>query len=48
MMYSHGLIPTNHLLNIIKKEKPDIVHLHCLNGYFVDIYKLVNYLKKQK
>lgn len=48
MMYSHGLIPTNHLLNIIKKEKPDIVHLHCLNGYFVDIYKLINYLKKAK
>ena len=47
-MYSHGLIPTNHLLKIIKKEKPDIVHLQCLNGYFVDIYKLINYLKKAK
>ncbi len=33
---------------IIKKEKPDIVHLHCLNGFFVNIYRLLNYLKKNK
>ena len=39
---------TQKLINIIKKEKPDIVHLQCINGYFVDIYKLVEWLKKNK
>lgn len=48
MMYSHSLFATNRLISIIKKEKPDIVHLHCLNGYFVNIYRLLNYLKKAK
>ncbi len=34
------------LYNSIKKEKPDIVHLHCINGYMVNIYKLLEFLKK--
>ncbi len=34
------------LERIIEHEKPDIVHLHCINGYFVNIYKIINYLKK--
>lgn len=34
------------MFNIIKKEKPDIVHLHCINGYMVNIYKLLEFLKK--
>lgn len=33
------------MISIIKKEKPDIVHLQCINGYFVNIYRLVNWLK---
>lgn len=36
---------TYKLLKIIKKEQPDIVHLQCINGYFVDIYKLLKFLK---
>ena len=27
--------------------KPDIVHLQCINGYFVDIYRLLLFLKKR-
>lgn len=37
---------TRKLLRKIKKVKPDIVHLHCINGYFVNIFRLIKYLKK--
>ncbi len=36
---------TRRLIRIIRREKPDIVHLQCINGYFVNIYKLVTWLK---
>lgn len=36
------------LCRIIEKENPDIVHLHCINGYFVNIYRLLEWLKKKK
>lgn len=44
--YGGCFFSTNKLFSIIKKEKPDIVHLQCINGYFVNIYRLVNRLKK--
>lgn len=43
--YAGCYISTKNLINIIKKEKPDIVHLHCINSYTVNIYKLLNFLK---
>lgn len=46
--YEVSPIGTNVLINRIKKEKPDIVHLQCLNGYFVNIYKLIDWLKSNK
>ena len=46
--YAGAWLSTANLLRIIDKEKPDIVHLHCLNGYFVNIYKLLQYLKWHK
>lgn len=48
IMYAGCLFSTRKLINIIKREKPDIVHLQCINGYFVNIYKLVTWLKKNK
>lgn len=45
VMYGGCFFFTNKLIKIIKKEKPDIVHLHCLNGHFVNIYRLVTWLK---
>lgn len=39
---------TQILINIIKKEKPDIVHLHCINGYFINIYTVIEWLKINK
>lgn len=48
LMYGGCLFSTNRLLSRIKKENPDIVHIHCINGYFVNIYRLITWLKKNK
>lgn len=45
IMYGGCEWSTHRLIEIIKREKPDVVHLQCLNGYFVNIYKLVEWLK---
>lgn len=34
--------------HIILKEKPDVVHLHCLNGHFINVYRLIRFLKKHQ
>ena len=44
LMYAVCPIATRKLIRIIKKERPDIVHLHCINGYCVDIYHLLRFL----
>lgn len=46
VMYGGCFFSTNKLIKIIKKEKPDVVHIQCINGYFVNIYRLVSWLKK--
>ena len=46
VLYGGCFFSTNKLIKIIKKEKPDVVHLQCLNGFFVNIYRLVIWLKK--
>lgn len=48
IMYGGCIISTNRLISMIKKEKPDIVHLHCINGNFVNIYRLIKFLKNQQ
>lgn len=47
LTYGGCFFATNRIFRIIKKEKPDVVHLHCINGYFVNIYRLVSFLKKK-
>lgn len=44
IMYGGCFFSTNKLIDIIKREKPDIVHLHCINGYFVNIYRIIKWL----
>lgn len=46
VMYGGCFFSTNRLISIIRKEKPDVVHLQCINGYFVNIYRLITWLKK--
>lgn len=36
---------TKTAIDFIKKVNPDIVHIHCINGYMVNIYKILEYLK---
>lgn len=43
--YSGAFYSTGHLINIIKKEQPDLVHLHCINGNMVNIKRLLVFLK---
>lgn len=46
LQYGGAYFATSKLLRLLKKIKPDIVHLHCINGYTVNIYRLMNFLKK--
>ena len=39
---------TEDLIHVIKKIKPDIIHLHHLHGYFINIELLFNYLKESE
>ena len=48
LMYGGCFFSTSRLLHMIRKEQPDVVHLHCINGYFVNIYRLVSWLKKRR
>ena len=36
------------LIEIIKKYDPDVIHLHNLHGYYINVEVLFNYLKKCK
>lgn len=48
LMYGGCFFSTNRLISVIREEKPHIVHLHCINGYFVNIYRLITFLKKNR
>lgn len=37
---------TARLLSVIRKENPDVVHLQCINGFFVNIPYLISWLKR--
>ena len=46
--YGGCVISTQRLISAIRKEKPDVVHLQCLNGHFVNIYRLLAFLKARE
>lgn len=48
LQYNGSWFATKKLIRIIKKEQPDVVHLHCINGDFVNIYRLFDFLKKNR
>lgn len=45
VMYGGCFLSTAKLKSVIKNEKPDICHIHCINGNFVNIYRLIDWLK---
>lgn len=48
MPYGGCFLSTARLMGIIRREKPDVVHLQCINGSFVNIYRLIGWLKKHR
>lgn len=44
--YGFAPLSTIRILRIIKQQKPDIVHIHCSNSHMVNVYTLLEYLKK--
>ncbi len=46
--YGGCLLSTLRLQRIIRREKPDVVHLQCINGNFVNIYRLVAWLNRRQ
>lgn len=37
-------IQTARLLSILKRERPDVAHLHCINGNNINVYRVMRYL----
>lgn len=48
MPYGGCHLSTARLKKIIRRERPDVVHLQCVNGNFVNIYRLIGWLKKHR
>lgn len=46
--YDGAFLQTNRILNILKKERPDVVHLQCINGNNINNYRLLKYLSDSK
>lgn len=44
LLYGGCYFATNKLIRIIKKEKPDVVHIHCINSYNVNVFRLLTFL----
>ena len=45
--YGFAPLSTAKIINIIKKENPDVVHIHCINGYMVNVFRLLSFLKRK-
>lgn len=46
LQYENGWWPTTKLIRKIERFRPDIVHIHCPNGHTLNLYRLLNFLKK--
>ena len=42
-----SVIATKKLIKWIDNINPDIIHLHCIHGYYINIELLFNYIKKK-
>ncbi|WP_455643790.1 glycosyltransferase [Parabacteroides sp.] len=45
--FSYSPLATKKAIKAIEEFKPEIVHLHCLNGHFINVYDLIKYLKSK-
>ena len=46
--YGGCLLSTARIQGILQREQPDIVHLHCVNGHFLNTFRLLSWLKQHK
>lgn len=46
--YGFAPLSTARILRLLRKEKPDLVHLHSINCAMVNIYRLMAFLKKHR
>ncbi|MBQ3134218.1 MAG: glycosyltransferase [Oscillospiraceae bacterium] len=46
--YGFAPVSTARIKRLIGKEKPDLVHVHCTNGFTVNVYSLLQLLKKRQ
>lgn len=44
--YGGCRLSTRRVCRIIKMQHPDVVHLQCINGYFINIYRILTWLKE--
>lgn len=47
LVYGGCYWSTKQIISIINNEKPDVIHVQCINGFFVNIYDLISFLKKE-
>jgi len=47
MRYGFAPLSTFKIKKIIKKHLPDIVHIHCTNGYTVNVYSLLKFIRRK-
>lgn len=48
LSYGGCLLSTAMILRTLDREQPDIVHLQCVNEHFVNIYRLVSWLRDNR
>lgn len=48
MMYGGCMTSTARLIKLIRSYRPDIVHLQCINGHTVNIYRLIAWLRNNR
>lgn len=48
MQYAAGILSNVRLKYILKKTKPDIVHIHCPNAFSINLFGLLDFLKKNR
>lgn len=41
-----SLFATRKLLDFIEEYEPDVLHLHILHGYYINVFELFSYIKK--
>ena len=47
LMYGGCELSTGRLITLLRDERPDLVHLQCINGTFVNVYRLIDFLKRE-